>query len=100
VCIHKSGQALVGEYQRIFERADSEGRDLTLAEHKQVQELVESARTAKQVEDFARQLGPASDSTAADLGSAFINSAGYKAVRRSELRPQTWSSGPVEVPYY
>jgi HK97 family phage major capsid protein len=98
--VHKSAQALVREYQRIFERADAEGRDLTLAENKQVQELVESARTAKQVEDFARQLGPASDSTAADLGSASINSAGYKAVRRSELRPQTWSSGPVEVPYY
>jgi HK97 family phage major capsid protein len=99
--MHKSAQALVSEYQRIFERADVEGRDLTLAEHKQVQELVESARTAKSVEDFSRQLGAAaSDQTPASLGDAFVNSAGYKAVRRSELRGQSWSSGPVEVPYY
>jgi HK97 family phage major capsid protein len=96
--MHKSAQQLVSEYQQIFARADAEGRDLTLAEHKQVQELVESAKTAKSVEDFSRQIGKStSDQTAAGPGDIFISSAGYKAVRASDLRPQQWSSGPVEV---
>jgi hypothetical protein len=96
--MHKSAQALVSEYQRIFERADAEGRDLTVAENKHVQELVESARTAKQVEDFARQLGnAASDQTAAGPGDIFTSSKGYKAIRASDMRPGQWTSGHVEV---
>jgi HK97 family phage major capsid protein len=97
--MHKSAQALVREYQEIFERADAEGRDLSIAENKRVQELVESARTAKEIESFSRQLvGASSDPTGgAAPGDVFIGSQGYKAVARADMRPQTWSSGPVEV---
>jgi capsid protein len=79
-------------------RADSEARELTATERQQVADLVEGAKTAKSVEDFSLQLGAAaSDSTGGGPGDVFIKSQGYKAIRASDLRPQQWSSGPVEV---
>jgi HK97 family phage major capsid protein len=102
----KSAAQLVGDYKRIYEAADAEGRDLTPSERNQVAELVDAAGQQKHIEDRVRAFdpgvpemtGPHGSSTAnGGPGDRFVASEGYKAIKVADLRPQQWSSGPVEV---
>jgi HK97 family phage major capsid protein len=93
----KTAQALVSEYKRIYERADSEGRDLTRDERDQVADLVEAAQAQKSIDDRLREIGQVTDDFAAGPGDLFVRSAGYKSISNADSRPQAWSSGPVEV---
>lgn len=102
----RSAQDLVREYQAIYARADREDRDLTQAERSRVADLVGAARSQKAIEDKMQELGPAAgpgftdpsrNSSTGGPGDIFVNSSGYKAIRASDMRPQQWSSGPVEV---
>jgi HK97 family phage major capsid protein len=100
--VPRSAAELVRQYQQIYERADSEGRDLTRDETDRVADLVERAGKQKKLEDrindFGLSLGPApSRNSSTSWGEAFVNSSGYKSIKSN--RGQTWSSGPVEVPY-
>jgi HK97 family phage major capsid protein len=102
----KTARELVEEYQAIYARADAEGRDLTRDESGRVADLVEAAQSRKSIEDGIRQLSgntsfdaftdPRSSHTGGP-GDVFIRSEGYKAIRAADMRPQEWSSGPVEV---
>jgi HK97 family phage major capsid protein len=102
----RSAQALVAEYQAIYHRADQEDRDLTPAERDQVADLIEAAKQQKHIEDGIKSLGMGADSAFTDPsrnsstggpGDRFVASEGYKAIKAADLRPQQWSSGPVEV---
>jgi HK97 family phage major capsid protein len=103
----RSARDLVAEYQAIYAKADETGRDLTQTERDRVADLVEAARSQKSIEDGIREIGGAGDFSAfADPsrnshtggpGDAFIRSEGYKMIKAADMRPQQWSSGPVEV---
>jgi HK97 family phage major capsid protein len=99
----KTARALVEEYQRIYERADSEGRDLTRDEMARVADLVDRAGEAKKLQDKIDEFGldigaaPSSNSTAGGPGDVFVNSAEFKAIQEADTRPQEWSIKPVEV---
>jgi hypothetical protein len=103
----KSALDLVRQYEQIFDAADSERRDLTASERRQVNDLVERAGEQKQLEDKMNEFGlalgspgsaftdPSRNSTSGGPGDVFIRSDGYKSILSD--RPQTWSTGPVEV---
>jgi HK97 family phage major capsid protein len=97
----RSAQELVSEYQAIYDRADAENRDLTQAERDRVAALVEAAGAQKAIEDGIRELGgpPASSdfTGGAGPGDVFVQSKGYKMIKAADMRPQQWSSGPIEV---
>jgi HK97 family phage major capsid protein len=99
----KSGaERLALEAQGVWEQADRENRALSGDERGYVQELLEKAKSLKEVEDLGRQLGVGFTTAgtgggvrATSLGEAFVNSEGYKSIRSG--RPQQWTTGPVEV---
>jgi HK97 family phage major capsid protein len=95
----KSARSLVSEYQAIYAAADEEGRDLTPSERDRVADLVDAATRQKAIDEKLKAFGgPASgENFTGGPGDVFVNSDGYKAVRASDMRPQQWSSGPVEV---
>jgi HK97 family phage major capsid protein len=96
--MHKGAQQLVQEYQQIYDRADAEGRDVTPSERVEVADLVAAAKAAKSVEDFTRELGPVSSGNVTEgPGDVFIKSKGFQAIRMSDMRPQQWTTGPIEV---
>jgi hypothetical protein len=81
-----------------FARADEQTRDVTLSERKLVADLVEASKAQKSIEDKLRQLGPAPSGVSTEgPGDVFIKSKGFQAIRMSDMRPQQWSSGPIEV---
>src|SRR4051794_8879850 len=105
----KSTKTLLDEMQGYWDRADREGRDLTMSERSEVEGLLEQAKSQKSIEDLGRQLGAGmpefvrgdgsaqSFTAAGDPGAAFVNSEGYKKIKHSGSRSQSWTSGPVEV---
>jgi HK97 family phage major capsid protein len=109
----KSARAIVGEYQSILEQADREGREPTSDEWGKVEALVDLAHDRHNVEKNIKRLGrelgaptkfagdndfsALSGSFGGGPGDIFIESQQYKAVRYPDSRPQTWTTGPVEV---
>jgi HK97 family phage major capsid protein len=104
----RSAQDYVSAYQRIYAEADAAGRDLTPRERERVAELMNDALAQKNLEELERKLGGTTttrvfaDSRSnfaggADPGAQFVASQGYKMVKSSELRGQSWTSGPIEV---
>ena len=101
----KSASQLVSEMQRIWERADNSGRDLTMSERTDVENLLLEIKQMKGIEDLGRELGvgvgPAmaggGQPSGASPGAAFVRSSGYKQIRDSASRGQSWSSGAVDV---
>jgi hypothetical protein len=101
--VPKTAAQHVAEYRKIYERADAAGRDLTRDESNRVAELVERAGEAKKLQDRIDEFGldigtaPSPNSHTGGPGDIFVRSEGYKAIRASDMRPQQWSSGPVEL---
>src|SRR5215203_3404240 len=105
----KSAKTLLDEMQGYWDRADGEGRDLTMSERTEVEGLLEQVKSQKSIEDLGRQLGAGMPefmrgdgstqpwATIGDPGAAFVNSEGYKKIKSSGSRSQRWTSGPVEV---
>jgi HK97 family phage major capsid protein len=102
----KSAQALVDEMSAIYDRADLEKRDLTFSERVAVQNLLDKIEMQKGAEGKMRELGlgagnvfPGGTPVGAynDPGAAFVSSDGYRKIKSSANRGQTWTSGPVEV---
>lgn len=96
---------------QIHERADREGRELTQGERQTMEGLLEAVPHAEALE---KSLGPVVPYVQPDQlamlggywagsdypqspGEAFTSSEGYKSIRNSESRAQTWSSGLIEV---
>jgi HK97 family phage major capsid protein len=93
---YKTPKGLRQEISEIYAGAD--GRELTQQERGRVEACMELLEQHERIEAKAREIGgPPSDNTAGDPGATFINSANYKMVSSSELRGQSWSTGPVEV---
>ncbi len=99
---------LAQEAQAIFKAADANGRPLTADERVHVEDLLERATDAHNLEtkmaDMGDRLGAPDASAGFDPpfgrqgpGDVFIQSAGYKAIKDPTARSQTWSSGMVDV---
>jgi hypothetical protein len=103
----KSAAQLVAEHQAIYRAADEQGRDLTHLKRDRVANLLDSAKSQKGIEDQIRQLEPGvsrsaftdpSRNNGGGVGDISVASAGYKAIRASDMQPSgDWSSGPVDV---
>ncbi len=85
------------------------GRNLDADEAQELDDLLKGIERSKA---FDRQLGDIDgggahvtlhdgrrDSTGGP-GDMFVASEGYKSIQNADTRPQQWSTGPVEVPYY
>jgi HK97 family phage major capsid protein len=103
----RSAQDYVDAYRRIYAKADAESRDLSRAERERVAELLEDAKAQKNIEDLERNLGGGAASAFTDRrasfadnggpGDIFVRSEGYKMISRADTRPESWTSGVVEV---
>jgi HK97 family phage major capsid protein len=99
-------QGARAEISRIY--AHAQDRPLTAEEQKRIQANLEFIEQAARIEGKAAAIGGAATPGAfagsqSDFGSnagpgdRFIASEGYKAVKASDMRPQQWSSGMIEV---
>jgi HK97 family phage major capsid protein len=103
---YTSPQYARAEISRIY--AHAQDRPLTDEEQKRIQANLEFIEQAARIEGRAAAIGGAATPGAfagsqsdfggnAGPGDLFVNSQEYKAIKASDLRPQRWSSGPVEV---
>ena len=99
-------QRLAREANSYFEAADAQGRELTILERRRVQDCLDGVKRIQANEQLSRLNGGMPDVMMSngrasygggDPGSAFIASEGYKAIKNSGSRGQTWSSGLVDV---
>jgi HK97 family phage major capsid protein len=96
---------LLQRVHEIQEQADNEDRELTDQERSTAEKLLERAKEAKHLQDKLAEIdGGESWGRGIDgaifgqgLGDQFVQSEGYKAIRDPASRPQTWSSGAVEL---
>ena len=100
---------LLAEANKILDAAEEAGRELTETELERHAALISQARAAgaheKALRDLGRELGPLGPVSADPSvtfaaqtpGEAFVESAGYKAIRFGANRPQQFSSGLVET---
>jgi HK97 family phage major capsid protein len=103
----KTAKQYAEELQGVWDRADAEGRELTPGERAHVEQLIESAKSMHRIEQEIRGLDGtlpfgsvlmSGDSThAGGPGDRFIASKGYQQIKSPDTRPQTWSTGPIEV---
>jgi hypothetical protein len=100
----KSAAQLAVEMKQIYERADLTGRDLTVAERTEVEDLLLEMKSKKKIEDLGRELGlgagmefSTNGGSGTSPGEMFVRSEGYKAIKNADARAQSWSSGVVEV---
>jgi HK97 family phage major capsid protein len=103
----KSLAELASEGREIYRRADAEGRGLTPSERGDIEgilEVVQQRKTEQGVAALDAAIGPASRGALSELavnpgpGDVFIDSKGYREIQDTGSRPQTWSTGAVEVP--
>jgi HK97 family phage major capsid protein len=93
------------QIQKLWDRADKEGRPLSTDERFQIEQLVERVEQAKAIEDqlapfdtgvsFNRGIGEPTHGQG--LGDQFIESKGYKSIQDAASRGQNWSTGAVEL---
>ena len=105
----RNSQELVADMNAVFARADRAGRDLSVAERAEVEELIVQARSQKRIENLGRELGGmgnrfsdpnSSFAGGGGPGDRFIKSDGWKRISDPAARGQQWSSGLVEVGPY
>ena len=98
-------RALADQAKSIIDQARAEGRERTPAEERRVAEfharINETRARDEQIMNEVRgesieQIG-VEPFGAKSLGEAFVASDGYKRIKSATTRPQTWSSGPVEM---
>jgi HK97 family phage major capsid protein len=106
---HKTAAALSTEIQAIWEVADREGRGLDADERQHVKSLLEEAKSRRELELQLAEFGgnggaPGyTDPNAPHAnngggpGDRFIKSKGYQAIQDPSSRPQTWTTGQIEV---
>jgi HK97 family phage major capsid protein len=103
--VPKSARQLAEEIREKWNRAEVEGRDLTLTERREIQALIDSAESQHEIEKSMRSvglgdLGPVSTdsrSVTGNPGAAFVKSAGYTRIADPASRGQSWSTGMVDV---
>jgi HK97 family phage major capsid protein len=91
--------------QSIIRLADAEGRDLTVEERWQVERLLREAErlNGKTTHAIGYHLGspgnvsPYGIDYGAGPGDLFVKSAGFRKIASPDTRPQSWSTGPVDV---
>ena len=103
---------LAQEVQGLFEQAEKAGRALTADEREWADRTLDEAQDAGRMERSSAELGreigaPFGNNTAngnghafesyEDAGSKFVNSDGYKAIADRGQRPQSWSTGLIDV---
>ena len=101
----EKGKAIV-DCCAIEDRSRTPAEERQLGEiHARLKELRDEQGHQKDVDGFragggnAEEIRVDSPAPAGRLGDAFIRSKGYKSIKDAQTRGQTWSSGPVEVPY-
>jgi HK97 family phage major capsid protein len=94
----------INEARRFWERADAEDRPMTADERYQVDQLLDRAEQAKAFESRVNRLdgaawerGVGDAFYVGDVGKAFTESTGFKAIADPASRPQRWTTGPIEV---
>jgi HK97 family phage major capsid protein len=103
--VPKSARQLAEEIREKWNQAEVEGRDLTLAERREVQALIDSAESQHEIEKSMSSiglgdLGPTSADSIAiggGPGARFVNSAEFKRLADPASRGQSWSTGMVDV---
>jgi HK97 family phage major capsid protein len=104
----KNATQLVAEMNQIWDRADHAGRDLTMSERTNVQDLLLEIKAQKNIENLGREigLGAGMEFSAGHYGGAsggpgdmFVRSEGFKRISDPGSRPQSWSTGAVEVSF-
>jgi hypothetical protein len=103
----RTAKSFADEIQEFWDRADSEGPDLTPAERIHMSELVSEAKSQHDIEKQIREIGgsrfssvmtdPNASFAGGGPGDHFIASKGYQRIADPAGRGQTWSTGPVEV---
>jgi HK97 family phage major capsid protein len=105
----RNAKSFADEIDELWSRADAEGSDLTAAERIHMSELVVQAKSQNDIEKSIREIGgrlggsyvsvtdPNHSHAGGGPGDVFIASKGYQAIADPGARPQTWSTGPVEV---
>jgi HK97 family phage major capsid protein len=106
----KQSERLASKAQTILDEAELAGRELTGAEAAEVSRLLDAAKERqvfeKQLTDLGLDKGapgvwtdpnsPMTSSTGGP-GDVFVRSKAYQSIRDATTRPQTWSTGPIEV---
>src|SRR5829696_5645664 len=95
----------------MWARVDREGRDLTASERAQMQDLIDAAKSQHGIEQEIKELGhelggpllgsmgvTGSTTFGGGIGDVFVASKGWNEIADPGTRPQTWSTGAVEVP--
>jgi HK97 family phage major capsid protein len=87
----------------IFHRADTEGRGLTEAERRKVQDHLSKAQAAQRVAELGWSLGAPDRSRPHGLdiggrpGETFTKSEGYRRIADPTTRGSSWTTGAVEI---
>jgi HK97 family phage major capsid protein len=110
--VPRNAKALAADVQKVWDRADAEGRDLTQQEMREMEATLDSlegmADIEKRVKSMSLSLGSMTDGVSAgnkgmsvtgDPGSIFVKSEGYKAIKDSAGRSSEWTSGLIDVGY-
>jgi HK97 family phage major capsid protein len=105
----KNAKALADEMEGMWQRAEREGRDLTADERGRMQELIDAAKDQHSIEQEIKglgvqlggplitRMGDGSPAFGGGPGDVFVQSKGYQAIQDPGSRPQSFSSGLVEV---
>lgn len=106
--IQAEREQVVREIKAVWADAEDQGREATPAERRQVEKLLAKAERLQaqaQVEATfggvgnggLRMTDPNYSSAGGGPGDMFVASKGYQQVKSPDVRPQTWTTGPVEV---
>src|SRR4051794_6433650 len=97
------------EAQGMFEQADREGRALTGEERSYVKDLLDRAKEQREFEGDMTELGlgagmessvfAGGQSSGGGPGDMFVRSEGFKKISDPGSRPQTWTTGAVDVSF-
>ena len=103
-------QRLSREAQETFANADREGRDVSVAERRYIEDCLARAKAlhgSNQIANLGRRLGGLGNAMTDSRspwatgnggpGDQFVASQGWKSVSDPRSRGQSWSTGPVEV---
>jgi HK97 family phage major capsid protein len=94
-------RAMLEGCQAILAKAADQGRELTSSEQQTVRAGIARADNLKmlhEIDEFGRSMGsPTPAGSYNGPGDIFVRSDGYKAVQHADSRPQSWSTGPVDV---
>lgn len=95
------------EIDELWSEIDYAQRPATNAELRTIKSLLERRDVQRQVEAVSSGMGApmpgygnVSAVTGVEPGAAFVASKGFRSISDSNARPQSWSTGKVELPLY